>query len=313
MATPISELALPEVDYNTPGFGPATYHQQLADARARHWLARTPVAYMVLDTEAGDFFLRSRQAAFPGRELVGLFGMTSGPLFDSVDKNIRNATGDRHRRLRSLVGHAFTPREADKWRPTMRRFLAELWGKLVAVASRDPATGAYRAEFMAGFAQDYPARVIAEVLGAPVDDAPMLYHWASLFQRQFDLQVLATQVPEMEQGCVEAYEYVSALLDARREAPAGDLISSLLASRDGAGDELTHDELVNLVLNVIAGGSETTQGQLGHALRLFAGHPSQWALLAGAPEKLAQAAVTEVLRFEPVSPSNARLCLADIE
>jgi cytochrome P450 len=313
MTTLVSELDLPEVDYNTPGFGPATYHRQLADARARHWLAHTPLACMVLDAEAGDFFLRSRQVAFPGRELVGLFGITSGPLFESVDKNILNATGDRHRRLRSLVGHAFTPREADKWRPAMRRFLAELWDKLAAAASRDPVSGACRAEFISGFGQDYPARVVAEVLGAPVADAPRLYHWASLFQRQFDLQALATQVPEMEQACVEAYKYVSALLDARRAAPAGDLVSTLLTSSDGEGDALTHDELVNLVLNVIAGGSESSQGQLGHALRLFADHPAQWELLAGDPDKLAPAAVTEVLRFEPVSPFTARLCLADIE
>jgi cytochrome P450/uncharacterized protein (DUF1697 family) len=313
MATLLSELDLPEVDYNTPGFGPATYHRLLADARAQGWLAHSPVAYVVLDAEAGDFFLRSRQVAFPGRELVGLFGITSGPLFESVDNNIINATGDRHRRLRSLVGHAFTPREADKWRPAMRRFLTELWGKLVAAADYDSASGVYRAEFISGFGQDYPARVVAEVLGAPVRDAPRLFRWASLFQRQFDLQALATQVTEMEQGCVEAYEYVSALLDSRREAPAGDLISVLLTSSDASGDRLSHDELVNLVLNVIAGGSETTQGQLGHALRLFTGHPSQWALLAGAPERLAPAAVTEVLRFEPVSPFTARLCLADIE
>jgi cytochrome P450 len=195
----------------------------------------------------------------------------------------------------------------------MRQFLAELWDRLVSTASHDPASGGYRAEFMAGFGQDYPARVVAAVLGTPVEDAPRLYHWASLFQRQFDLQALATQVPEMEQACTQAYEYVSALLEARRAQPAADLVSTLLASSDGAGDMLSHDELVNLVLNVIAGGSETTQGQLGHALRLFCDHPDQWALLASDPGTFAPAAVTEVLRFEPVSPFTARLCLEDIE
>jgi cytochrome P450 len=276
----------------------------------------------VLDAAGSDFFLRCRDAVFPGRELGALFGITSGPLFDSINKNILNATGDRHKRLRSLVAHAFTPREADKWRPAMREFLAELWGRLLESASVDPVDGSVRAEFIAGFGQDYPARVVATVLGAPEADAGRLYRWASLFQRQFDLTALATQVPEMEQACVEAQAYVSALLAAKRAAPAGDLVSLLLRSSagsagpsaaDGPADSLSEDELVNLVLNVIAGGSETTQGQLAHALRLFCAHPEQWELLAADPAGLAPAAVTEVLRFEPVTVFNARLLTADVE
>jgi cytochrome P450 len=41
-------------------------------------------------------------------------------------------------------------------------------------------------------------------------------------------------------------------------------------------------------------------------------HPDQWALLDTSPE-LVPAAVTEVLRIEPVTPFTARLCLEDIE
>ena len=37
------------------------------------------------------------------------------------------------------------------------------------------------------------------------------------------------------------------------------------------------------MLNVLVGGVDTTQSQLAHALRLFAEHPDQWALLASDP------------------------------
>ena len=64
--TTVTELDLPAFDYTAPDFAADRYHQQLADARASGWLAQSPLAVLVLDREAGEFFLRSRATAFPG-------------------------------------------------------------------------------------------------------------------------------------------------------------------------------------------------------------------------------------------------------
>ena len=101
------------------------------------------------------------------------------------------------------------------------------------------------------------------------------------------------------------------LLELRRREPSDDLISVLLAAEE-EGSKLSHDECINLVLNVIAGGVDTTQAQLSHALRLFAEHPAQWDLLAREPDRI-PAAVDEVLRFEPITPFTARICTSRIE
>jgi cytochrome P450 len=77
-------------------------------------------------------------------------------------------------------------------------------------------------------------------------------------------------------------------------------------------DRLSDVECMNLVLNVLVGGVDTTQSQLAHAVRLFAGHPEQWALLAERPELVA-AAVEEVVRYEPITPFTARLLHEDVE
>ena len=69
---------------------------------------------------------------------------------------------------------------------------------------------------------------------------------------------------------------------------------------------------MNLVLNVLVGGVDTTQSQLAHGLRVFAEHPDQWELLAERPE-LAPAAVEELLRYEPITPFTARLLHEDVE
>ena len=303
--TVVTELDLPEIDYNAPDFGPGTYHEQLAKARERGWLAHSPLAYVVLDGESGDFFLRARQTAFPGRQIAEIFGITGGPLFEHIDANILNLTGDKHRRLRALVGQAFTPRAADRLRPVMRGFLRRIWDDADADNSK-------RLEFVATVAKPYPSRTIAAVLGAPVDDAPKLHHWSNMVQRQFDIQALATQIPDIERAAVEAHEYVTNLLDDRKDNPGEDLITTLIQAEEH-GDRLSHDECVNLVLNVLAGGVDTTQSQLAHALRLFAGHPAQWALLAENPATLAPAAVQEVLRVEPIAPFTARVVLEDTE
>jgi cytochrome P450 len=130
-------------------------------------------------------------------------------------------------------------------------------------------------------------------------------------QRQFDVRALATELARIERATGELYDYVEALLEKRRAVPAGDLLSTLLEAREER-DRLSHPECVNLVLNVLAGGIDTTQSQLAHAMRLFAEHPDQWALLATHPE-LIRPAVTEVLRFEPITPFTARICVDQLE
>src|SRR6266702_737402 len=234
------------------------YHQRLADVRRQGWLARSPLSLVVLDRESGEFFLRSKATRFPGREIADIFGVTSGTLREQIDANILNQTGARHRRLRALVGPAFSPRAADRWRPVMRAFLDTLWGQIA------PATAC---EFVTAVAKPYPSLTITAVLGAPAQDASSLHEWSTWVQRQFDIRALATDRPRIERATVEVYEYVEALLGKRLADPADDLLSTLLAA-EMEGEKLSHAECVNLVLNVIAGGIDTTQSQLAHALRL---------------------------------------------
>src|SRR5579871_1109639 len=299
----VSDLDLPVFDYSAPDFSADRYHQQLAETRQQGWLAKSPLAYIVLDRDSGEFFLRSKATAFPGRQIAEFFGVTAGPLADHIDANILNLSGERHRRLRGLVGQAFSPRAAARWRPAMRGFLRQLWARVADGGGCD---------FVATVARPYPALTIATVLGAPQSDAGLLHNWSTRVQRQFDIKALETRREDIEQAAAEVQQYVTGLLEARRAAPGDDLISELLAARDeGGGDRLSAAECVQLVVNLLAGGIDTTAGQLAHAIRLFAGHPDQWALLAADPG-LAPRAVDEVLRFEPVTPFTARICLEQI-
>ena len=298
----VTELELPELAYFDPELRGPRFHAEMEELRAHTWLARSPLGVFVLDRESAGFFLRTRSATFPGMEIASLFEVEEGPLLEEMRRNILNLSGDDHRRLRNLVNPAFTPRAADRWRPAMREFLAELW---------EPVRAEGRCDFVAAFAKPYPSLTIARVMGAPLVDAPRLHHWSNWVQRQFDAPSLVNEREEIERAVVEFYDYAHALLAERRERPGEDLLSELLAA-EAEGDRLSEVECVNLVLNVLVGGVDTTQSQLAQGMRLFAEHPDQWQLLRARPE-LVPAAVEEVLRYEPITPFTARILHEDVE
>src|ERR671916_1376125 len=270
----VTDLQLPELDFFSPDLRGARFHETMGELSDAGWLAASPIGYFVLDREAAAFFLRTRAATFPGMKIAEMFEVPEGPLLEQMRRNILHINGDDHRRLRNLVNPAFTPRAADRWRPAMRDFLERLW---------EPLAEAERCEFVGAFAKPYPSLTIATVMGAPLEDAPRLYEWSNLIQRQFDGPSLMTERDAIERACSEFYEWAGALIERRKDDPDEDLISTLIAAEQ-AGDRLSDVECMNLVLNVLVGGVDTTQSQLAHAVRLFAAHPDQWELLAERPE-----------------------------
>ncbi len=306
MAT-LAELELPEFDYTDPALKGASFHAAMAEVRAAGWLARAPFGYMVLDREAGEHFLRSRSAIFPGMKIAEIFGVTEGPLYEQMKRNILHVNGPDHSRLRSLVNPALSPRAVERYRPRMRGFLEELLDAATADGGRE---GVVSCDFVEAFAKPYPSQVIASVMGAPLEDAPRLHHWSNWIQKQFDAGSMASEKDKIEEAVEEFYEYAAALLTARRSAPGDDLISTLIAAEE-EGDRLSDVECINLVFNILAGGVDTTQSQMAHAVRLLAEHPDQWQLLRSNAE-LATAAVEEALRYEPITPFTARILTDDV-
>jgi cytochrome P450 len=301
--TAVTELELPQLDHTDVQLRGERYRTAMAEAAAYDgWLAANPFGYTVLDRESGEFFLRTRQAVFPGLTIAEIFQISDGALHEEIVKNIINVNGADHSRLRNLVNPALAPRAVDRYRPAMRSFLEQLLEQV-------PPDG--RLDFVEDFAKPYPSLVIAEVMGAPLTDAPRLHHWSNWIQRQFDAGSLMTERAQIEAAVEEFYAYEDALIEDRRQTLGDDLISALIAAED-AGDRLSHDELRNLVLNILVGGVDTSQSQLAHAVRLLAGHPDQWQRLRSDPRGLALAAVDEALRYEPITPFTARITIEEV-
>jgi cytochrome P450 len=302
----VTDLDLPELNLVDPELRGERWHAAMAALAADgHWLAQAPLATVVLDREAGEFFLRTKSAIFPGLTIAEIFEIDEPALRTEIERNIINVNGEDHRRLRGLVNPALSPRAANRYRPAMRGFLEELW---VAVA----ADGC--CEFVDAIAKPYPSQTIATVMGAPLADAARLHDWSQWIQRQFDPIALSDpgQRATIETKVEEFYAWVRPLISRRRATPSDDLISVLITAEE-SGDRLSDVELENLVLNVLVGGVDTTQSQLAQAIRLLAQRPDQWAALHADPDGLAPAAAEEALRYEPITPFTARIMVEEVE
>jgi cytochrome P450 len=227
-------------------------------------------------------------------------GITEGPVHERTVNGLMTRSGPPHLRMRRLVAPAMSPRSIERLRARVREVLEELW----AGVAQDG-----RCDFVPSFAQPIPSTVIAELLGVP-GQAAQLARWSILLQAVFKLNMEEDRA-DVERAYEEVRSWTLELLQERRRVPGTDFLSTV-GTVEVDGDRLSDDECVTLVMSVISGGTDTTQAQLAHGMRLFAGHPEQWRSLAERPD-LAPQAANEVLRFEPITPFTARIVREELE
>ncbi len=203
-----------------------------------------------------------------------------------------------HTRLRRLVSKAFTPRMAEALRPRVRELAEGLVRGLVANGGGD---------LIAEVAEPLPVIVIAEMLGVPEPDRPLLRPWSAdicgMYQLNPSIEVQNTAV----RASVEFSDYLRALARARRAEPGDDLISALCRV-----EGLSEDDLIGTCVLLLNAGHEATVNATGNA----------WWALFRAPEALERlradhglvpSAVEELLRYDTPLPLFERWVLEDIE
>ncbi|MFF8864058.1 cytochrome P450 [Streptomyces sp. NPDC015139] len=206
-------------------------------------------------------------------------------------QGMTTADGDDHRRLRSLVGRAFTPRRVEELRPPVEELTAQLLDGL----ERAAAAGGGTADLRRHFALPLPMDVISELLGVDVEFRARLHQLSS--------KVVATDT-EPADAIAANRELVAVLGEiaaAKAARPADDLTSALIAARDEGGDRLSHQELIGTLVLMIIAGHETTLNLITNAVRALCAHPDQLDLVRAGTASWADV-VEETLRWDaPVS------------
>lgn len=212
-------------------------------------------------------------------------------------RSMLTVDGAEHRRLRTLVAQALTPRRVERMRERIERLTQDLLDAL-------PADGGV-VDLKAAFAYPLPMYVVADLMGIDTGRLPRL---KVLFEKFFSTQ---TPPEEVVATLTELAQIMGETVAAKRQAPGDDLTSALiLASEDG--DHLTDQEIVSTLQLMVAAGHETTISLIVNAVVNLSTHPGQRDLvLSGAADW--SAVIEETLRFStPTSHVLIRFATEDV-
>ena len=210
-----------------------------------------------------------------------------------------------HKRQRSLVNAGFTPRR-----------VAELDGSVHELAHRlidgFPAPDT-PFDIVPAFTTPIPMTVIATLLGVPPELMGTFKQWSNAFTRGVGaLEQDRETVIEIFDQVNAFYDYFTDELAKRREHPVDDLLSDLLAARLDGEAPLTLAEILQMLVQFLVAGNETTTNLLTSSVWKLATNPALQQRLRAQPELLPNF-IDEVLRLETPVQGIWRVAVQDVE
>ena len=155
-------------------------------------------------------------------------------------------------------------------------------------------------DFVSHVAARLPLKFICDMMGIPDDHYETVFANSNLILAGFDPEYVSENPDEVVGQLLGAgqalADLVTSLGAARAQAPAGDLISSLVTANVD-GEQLTSAELASFFVLLVVAGNETTRNALSHALMLLTEYPEQRALLLADIDGRLGGAVEEIVRY----------------
>ena len=202
----------------------------------------------------------------------------------ALARHMLNVDGADHTRLRRLVSGAFSSGRVEAMQPRIAAIVGSL---LDGIAAGDPDQPV---DLVASFAFPMPFTVICELLGI-----------AGGLREAFRTELRALVDSDEHARAVTAAAAVIAMLDdlveAKRRVPADDLVSALIAARDG-DERLSEQELRSTIFQLVIAGHDTTTNLIGNGVVALHRHPDQLAAVLADPDRIVPA-VEEMMRFDP--------------
>jgi cytochrome P450 len=303
----LDETDLTDLELFTDGFPDHVFTRLRREAPV-WWhpaTAHTPdgTGFWVLSAHADIMAVASDPELFssergPGMEGGGTiiqdlpYGFAPGVLLNMMDDPL-------HRRIRRLV----TPSVAPKALAVMEVELRERAARIVdAIAERGSC------DFLTDVAVELPLQAVAALMGVPDADRHDLMAWSNA-TLDFEGRELGESNQKVAEAAASMAEYGGRLIDARKRAPGGDIISVVAAARiedpDGVTRPLSDLELLMFFNLLVVAGSETTRNSIALGMVALIEHPDQLAALRD-DRSLMALAVEEILRWTSATLYNRR-------
>jgi cytochrome P450 len=206
-----------------------------------------------------------------------------------------------HTRLRKLVNRAFTPAAVEQLREQVVAIVEE---RLAAAAERR------QLRVVEDIAGPLPTLAIAQMLGIPEADAPLLKMWSDDLLVAFEgHRPSREQLDAAAQACRDFEAYLRKEI---RTRSGGDDLLARLRQASVEGEFLSEDEVISTCILLLLAGNETTTSLVANGMYALMNAPHQLRRLQAEPE-LVPTAVEEFLRYCGPVQMILRTATVDVE
>lgn len=222
-------------------------------------------------------------------------------------RGLAHSDAPEHRRLRSLLAHAFTPKLIEGLRSRIQEIAEE------AISELNP-----DADLIADILTPLPARVVGELLGSEKSDIPDLIRWAHAINGLYEKggRISPEKALHAEAMLGEMRVFVARLIDERRSRKNHgnlvgdeDVLSALVMQNT---EVLSEDEMLSTVVTLFVAGHETTTHLLGNGWFALLSRP-EWITEMRKNPEIIPSVVEEMARFDGSVPRSWRIPKEDVE
>jgi cytochrome P450 len=219
-----------------------------------------------------------------------------------------NVDPPKHSKYRKLLDPLFAPRRMDEQEEDITR---RVNGLIDAFIDRG------ECNFSDEFAELFPTSVFLGLMGLPEDELRMFLRLRDGILRPEKFDDNALFDPEKRREIQNAtgqdlYAYFGRLIDERREAPTGDIVSRFVTA-EVDGEHLSREDILDILYLFMIAGLDTVTDSLTCFYAFLATHPEHRRQLVEDPS-IIPSAVEELLRWESPVPSGVpRMARQDTE
>ncbi|WP_055603707.1 cytochrome P450 [Streptomyces aureus] len=261
--------------------------------------------YWAVTRHADVKYVSTRPELFSSNENTAVIRFNEHITRDQIEVQkliMLNMDPPEHTRVRQIVQRGFTPRAIRNLETALRDRAHAIVDEAKRAADAD---GTF--DFVTRVAVELPLQAIAELIGVPQEDRSRIFDWSNKMVAYDDPEYAITEEIGAE-AAMELIGYSMNMAAARKECPAADIVSRLVAA-EGEGN-LSSDEFGFFVLLLAVAGNETTRNAISHGMHAFLTHPDQWELFKR--ERPATAA-EEIVRWATPVVSFQRTATQDTE